>query len=110
MFVNHGVVGLLLLFLGGGFALITLHRKILSIQKGPNETLGRGLLSVGIAVFFSGMLTGTNLPVFPINLLFWTTAGMLTAVAAQAADSPPVARAPRGPKEMPFRTTAVTRL
>lgn len=80
MLVSHGIVGLVALVLGGGVSLFLLHRRILAIRSGPSEVLSRGLLSVGIAVFLSGVLTGSHLGVFPINLLFWTTAGALVAV------------------------------
>ena len=100
MLITHGIAGLLLLFIGGGFALFVLHRRILSIPKGPGETLGRGVMSIAIAIFFGGMLTGTHLPVFPINLLFWTTAGAFVTVALTASRLPTV-RPSEDPPRLP---------
>jgi hypothetical protein len=87
LLISHGILGLMVLAVAGGLSLFLLHRKILAIPRGPNEILGRGLLSVAIAVFFGGMLTGSHLSVFPINLLFWTTAGALVAVVMMKAPS-----------------------
>lgn len=81
MLISHGITGLLALIFGGALSLFLLHRKILAIQRGPREILGRSLLGTASAVFLGGMLTGSHLSVFPINLLFWTTAGALVAVA-----------------------------
>lgn len=104
MLVTHGIVGVLLLVSAGSFALFVLHRRILSIRKGPNESLGRGLLSVGIAIFLSGMLTGTHLAVFPLNLLFWSAVGVLVAVT-QVGRKPPVTALPL-PAEPSLQPTA----
>ena len=81
MVISHGIAGLVALLLGGGLSLFLLHRKILAIRRGPHEIIGRGLLSVAIALFFGGMLTGSHLGIFPVNLLFWTTVGALVTVA-----------------------------
>ena len=106
MLVTHGIVGLLLLLGGGGYALVVLHRKILSIPKGPAESLARGTMSTAIAIFFGGMLTGTHLPVFPINMLFWTTAGALL-VLAQAKTVPQVEKISPGPARPPGQPRAL---
>ena len=108
MLITHGIAGLLLLALAGGFALFVLHRKILSIPKGPNESLARGLLSIGIAIFFGGMLTGTHLAVFPLNLLFWTAAGALVA-AAQTGTASPVITPPIQSEKPPRGSVAAPR-
>ena len=81
MLISHGIVGIVVLAAAGGLSLFLLHRKILAIRRGPNEILGRGLLSVCIALFIGGMLTGSHLSVFPINMLFWSALGALLAVA-----------------------------
>ena len=103
MLVSYGIVGLLLLASVGGFALLTLHRRILRIQRGSNEVIGRALLSIGIAVFFGGMLTGSHVSIFPVNVLFWTTAGILVTVAALPAGFVPGAKPPQGPKKLASR-------
>ena len=81
MLISHGIAGIVVLAAAGGLSLFLLHRKILAIRRGPNEIFGRWLLSVAIALFFGGMLTGSHLGVFPINLLFWSTVGALVAIA-----------------------------
>ena len=102
LLISHGIVGILVLAGLGGFSLFTLHRRILAIQRGAKEILGRTMLSVGIAVLFGGMLTGSHLSVFPINLLFWTVAGVLVA-AAQPASPQTTAKTAIAPAGTPPR-------
>ena len=103
--VSYGIAGLLTLVSGGSLALLFLHRRILSIPKGPGEILGRVLLSILIATFFGGMLTGSHIAVFPLNLLFWMTVGMLVTVAKTASRYP----AARSSDGQPRRSEALPR-
>jgi hypothetical protein len=102
MLVSHGIVGIIALALGGGLSLFIIHRKVHAIRRGPNESLARGLLSLGVAVFLGGMLTGSHLSVFPNNLLFWTAIGALVTIAQMKAD-PSVGKTSNGPAEPPLR-------
>jgi hypothetical protein len=100
MLVSYGIVGLVVIAMAGGLSLFLFHRKILAIRRGPDEILGRGLLSMGIAIFFSGVLVGSHIGLFPINLLFWIFVGALAAVVLMKTPSLPD-NAPRVPARLP---------
>jgi len=81
MLVSHGIVGVVLMFITLIVSLSFLHRKTLAIRSGSARALGRTLLSVAMATFFGGMLTGNHIAVFPINMIFWCLVGALVTLA-----------------------------
>ena len=81
MLVSHGIVGVVLMFIALIASLFFLHRKTLAIRSGSARALGRALLSVAMATFFGGMLTGNHIAVFPINMMFWCLVGTLVTLA-----------------------------
>lgn len=75
--VTYGFVGLFAMLCLGSLALLFLHRRVLATPPGQADVLGRGLLSISIAIIASGMIAGAHVSVFPINALFWLSVGAL---------------------------------
>lgn len=85
--VTYGFVGLFAMLCIGSFSLLYLHRRVLAAPPGPTDVLGRGLLSISIAIIVSGMIAGAHLSVFPINTLFWLSVGALVVTTQKQSAS-----------------------
>jgi hypothetical protein len=81
-----GLLGLWLLVLVLGAAFTTasnLGRRLSGVDAAFCDGLAAGLLGAAAASFFA-----TYLEIFPLDLLFWITLGLLARIAADVADGP----------------------
>jgi predicted MFS family arabinose efflux permease len=72
---SFGFVGLGFFLAVTGLGLIIAHRAIFRQRDAGRRRMMLGCLSVLIATLFSGMLFGSHLGVFPINVFFALLAG-----------------------------------
>jgi hypothetical protein len=85
--VQFGFVGLgAFIFLVVG-ALWLAHRRVLAQRDLERRATAIGLLTVLAAIIYSGMLFGSHLGVFPINVFFAVLLGSLLVCCVQPADT-----------------------
>jgi len=69
---RFGIVGTLVFLLLGAYGAFFIHKHILRISDARDRGLCVTCTSVMFGILVSGLFSGTNLAVFPLNFFFWT--------------------------------------
>ncbi len=73
--LRYGIVGVGILAIISIFFLIQVHKGILGVQNRNLRIFSAATASACFSVFFTGLLSGSNITVFPVNFLFWALIG-----------------------------------
>jgi hypothetical protein len=75
--VQYGLVGLAVSILIAATGLTIAHRAVLRLENYTTREIAIALLSIVTAVIYSGMIFGSHLDIFPVDLLFAFLVGIL---------------------------------
>lgn len=82
IYVTTGAVGLAFSVIFGAGVLFYLHKNLLAITVREEKKIGAFYLANIFAVIIGGIFSGSQLHVFPVNLYFWSMAGLLFQLIA----------------------------
>ncbi len=77
IYLSTGVVGTTAGIIGGFSILFYLHKNLLAVSSPENKKLGAFYLALIFSILFSGVFSGSQFHVFPINIYFWLMLGLL---------------------------------
>jgi O-antigen ligase len=85
--VQYGLVGLGVCILIAATALVIAHRAVLRLKNRRTREIAIALLSIVIAVIYSGMMFGSHLGLFPVDFFFAFLIGILVVCCRKPSGS-----------------------
>lgn len=77
LYLTTGIIGITVAVIGACSVLFYLHKNLLAITSPAAKRLGAFYLANIFALLLSGVFSGSQFHVFPINIYFWTMLGLL---------------------------------
>jgi hypothetical protein len=96
--LSYGFVGVAILAVICVFFLLEIHRGILSVKNPNLRIISAACASSCFAAFFSGLLSGSSINVYPVNFLFWSFIGCTLVLVGSE-------RAKQGARRLPSEAT-----
>ena len=95
--VQYGLVGLAVLVLIAATSLWLAHRAVLRLKDHTTREIAIALLSIVTAVVYSGMIFGSHVQIFPVDVFFAFFIGILVLYCANPSSRDSGSPAPRFP-------------
>jgi len=106
IYVSNGIVGLAIGLLGSLMTLFYLHSNLLRIQNDQDQRLASFYLANVFTLLFSGVISGSSLHIFPVNIYFWLMIGLLFEIIDRSRSERNTTHSPRSDSVVTTRNTS----